>query len=192
MRFNKLNSIHSHHLSYHAVLPGVEVVGRVTVVVTNSPQSFHWDGYGFILHIPKNSLPAGLTQCTLDVIASLAGQYLLPNNHQMVSPAYWVRPYPFCTFQKPLSLEIQHCAKVTSTTELIFIRAVCTQEKLPYEFSEVKEKGSFSEQSLFGSLQVYSFSGYGVAGKHEPGEEVEKLYFASSFSRSLQPLIASS
>ena len=64
---------------------GVEVCGETTVVVTNVPQSYAWAGYGLKLHIPKGSLPVGMEQCTINIKASLAGQYEFPENTHLVS-----------------------------------------------------------------------------------------------------------
>ncbi len=55
----------------HIDLRGVDVLARTTVIVTNSPQTFHWVGYGFKLTIPQGSLPDGVDQCRLDIKASV-------------------------------------------------------------------------------------------------------------------------
>ena len=157
-------------------LPGVEVVGRTSVVVTNSGQSFYWSGYGFKLHSPPGSLPSGVDQCVLHIYASLAGQYQLPDNVVLVSAVFWVRCDPPCRFKQKLTIELQHCAKMTSSTKLTFVRAVCSQESLPYTFKKLEGRGSFSGQSSYGSLELDHFSGVGVAG-----EDVERLYTASLY-----------
>ena len=64
-------------------LPGVEVVGHTSVVVTNSGQSFNWSGYGFKVYSPPGSLPSGMDQCVLHIYVSLAGQYQLPDKQYM-------------------------------------------------------------------------------------------------------------
>ena len=144
-------------------------------MVTNSGQSFYWSGYGFKLYSPPGSLPSGVDQCVLHIYASLAGQYQLPDNVVLVSAVFWVRCDPPCRFKQNLTIELQHCAKMTSSTKLTFVRAVCSQESLPYTFTKL-EHGSFSEQSSYGSLELDHFSGVGVAG-----EDVERLYTASLY-----------
>ena len=151
-------------------------MGRTSVMVTNSEQSFHWTGYGFKLHISKDSLPAGMDQCVLHIIASIAGQYQFPDNSDLFSAVYWVRSEPLCRFQQPLTVDLQHCANVTSSTNLTFVRAVCSQKNLPYTFKKLEGRGSFSVQSSYGSLQLNHFSGIAVTG-----ENVGRLYTASLY-----------
>ncbi len=76
----------------HTDLLGVEVMGRTTFVITNSMDQFNWKEYGFGLTVPANSLPAGVDQCQLDIMASTVGKYQFPDNHQLVSGVFWVRP----------------------------------------------------------------------------------------------------
>ncbi len=147
------------------------------MIVTNSPQTFHWVGYGFKLTIPQGSLPAGIDQCRLDIKASVAGQYQFPENLQLVSGVFWVRPLPLCQFKQQLVVEINHCARITSSTmKLSFVRARCSQESLPYTFKQLEGRGSFSEHSSYGSLELNQFSGLAVTG-----EDVEKRYTASLY-----------
>ena len=146
------------------------------MIVTNSAQSFYWSGYGFKLNIPPGSLPADVNQCELYITASLAGQYKLPDKQELVSGVFWVQPVPPCRFHPQLTVEIQHSAKITSYTNLTFVRAVCSQESLPYTFKKLEGRGSFSAQSSYGSLELDHFSGVGVVG-----EDVERLYTASIY-----------
>ncbi len=60
-------------------------------------------------------------------------------------------------------MEIQHCAKITSSTKLSFVRACCSQKHLPYTFEVVDSHASFSEHSSYGVLEINHFSGYGNA-----------------------------
>ena len=146
------------------------------VIVTNSPQTFHWVGYGFKLTIPQGSLPAGVDQCRLDIKASVAGQYQFPDNLQLVSGVFWVRPHPSGQFQQQLTVEIQHCAKMTSSTKLSFVRAHCSQEILPYTF-KLEGRGSFTEHSSYGCLSVNHFSSLAIAAEGD----VDLLYVASLY-----------
>ena len=157
-------------------LPGVEVVASTSVIVTNSPQVFHWEGYGFNLHIPQDSLPAGVDQCQLDIKASVAGKYNFPCNLQLVSGVFWVHSHPPGQFQQLLTVEIQHCAKMNSTAKLSFVRAPCSQKNLPYTFKQLEGSGSFIEKTSYGLLELKNFSGLAVAG-----ENVERVYTASLY-----------
>ena len=125
--------------SIHTDLPGVEVVGRTSVVVTNSGQSFYWSGFGFKLHSPPGSLPSGVDQCVLHIYASLAGQYQLPDNVVLVSAVFWVRCDPPCPFKQKLTLEIQHCGIVNASTKFTFVQASSRgRNQSKYTFSEME------------------------------------------------------
>ena len=152
-------------------------------MVTNSGQSFYWSGYGFKLHSPPGSLPSGVDQCVLHIYASLAGQYQLPDNVVLVSAVFWVRCDPPCRFKQKLTIELQHCAKMTSSTKLTFVRAVCSQESLPYTFKKLEGRGSFSEKSSYGNLEVNGFSGHGLAAE----DDVVKSYIASLWYKCRNP-----
>ena len=154
------------------------------MTVTNLAQYFYWSGYGFKINIPPSSLPADVEKCVLHIYVSLAGHYQLPDNEmQLVSAIFWVRPDPLCHFRQQLTVEIQHCAKMTSSTKLTFVRAVCSQKSLPYTFTKVKlGSGSFSMMSSYGLLEVNHFSGYAVAGK-----DIQRNYVASLFYRREDP-----
>ena len=153
------------------------------MIITNSSQTFVWYGHGFKLHIPQGSLPAGIDRCRLDIMASVAGDYQFPDNLQLVSGVFWVRPYPPGPFQQLLAVEIQHCsAKSTSSTNLSFVRARCSQENLPYTFKHVERRGSFADQTSYGSLELNQFSGLAVTG-----EDVERVYTASLYYLGSEP-----
>ena len=93
-------------------LRGVEVCGEMTVVVYSSHnQQITWPGYGLRLNIPKGCLPAGMEQCTINIMASIAGQYESPDSFHPVSPVFWLRCEDVHKFITPITLEIQHCAK---------------------------------------------------------------------------------
>ncbi len=149
-------------------LPGVEVIGRTTFIVTNAADRFNWTEHGFKLTVPPNSLPAGVDQCQLDIIASTAGDYQFPVDHQLVSGVFWVRPSAPGRFRQQLAMEIQHCAKITSSTKLSFVRASCSQITRPYVFKPFRSRYCFFEQK--GAVFVNHFSGYAetVEGEESP------------------------
>ena len=152
-------------------------------MITNSAQSFYWTGYGFKLYTPPGSLPDGVDHCVLYITVSLAGQYKLPDGQELVSAIFWVRHDPTCRFKQKLTVEIQHCAKITSSTKLTFVRAVCSQKSLPYTFKKLEGQGSFSGQSSYGCLEVNHFSGLGITAE----EDVDKSYIASLWYKCRNP-----
>ena len=144
-----------------AHLRGAEVVAETTFTLTPEAQSFEFTGYGFKLHVPEGSLPAEVSETQLNVRVSLSGQFQLPSNCELISAVYWVScPHKFT---KPLVVEIQHCAALSSDEQceqITFVRTMCTQKELPYTFTE--EGGVFSHHSSYGILSLSYFSGLGV------------------------------
>ena len=148
-----------------AHLRGAEVVAETTFTLTPEAQSFEFEGYGFKLHVPEGSLPVKVSETRLNVRVSLSGQFRMPPNCELVSAVYWLMcPHKFT---KPLVVEIQHCAALSSDEQceqLTFARTKCTQKELPYTFTEL-EGGVFSHHSSYGSLSLFHFSGFGVFRK---------------------------
>ena len=171
------------------VLRGVEVIAETTFVVTNKPQSFVWQGYGFKLHFPGGCLPEGTKECTINIKASLAGQYKFPETSHLVSAVFWLRCESRCmTFAKPISMEIQHCAREKNISKLCFMKAFCSPKKLPYDFEPQKDRDScFNKSSSYGVIELDSFSGVAVIQK---GSE-DREYAAKLFYRMQNPTIAS-
>ena len=129
-------------------------------MITNYSQTFIWEGFGLKLYIPQGCLPAGVEQCTININASLAGQYEFPQNSYLHSAVFWLRCEPKCAFTKALTLEISHCAKSENSSKLSFIRAVCSQEQLPYSFEHIG--GDFNSHSSYGVINLDRFSGIGA------------------------------
>lgn len=158
-------------------MPGVDVVGQTSLVVTSSAQTFQWTGYGFNLHVPMDSLPADVDHCILYMYASISGQYEFPDNQELVSAIYWVRCVPSCQFKRPLTAEFQHCAKKDYCNNLTFVRAFCSQKILPYTFKIVEGCGTFTDESSYGIIHLNHFSGWAVTGEGP----IERLYTASLY-----------
>ena len=149
------------------------------MVVTNDPQSFAWEGYGLKIDIPQGCLPASVKQCTINIKASLAGQYEFPENTHLVSAIFWLCCEPRCKFTVPVSLEIQHCARPENISKLAFVKALCSQESLPYTFRQ-QQGGRFTNSSSYGVLQLESFSGAGVVQEEsEDREYIARLFYQS-------------
>ena len=86
----------------------------------------------------------------------------MPPDCELISAVYWV--YSPHKFTKPLTVEIQHCAVLSSDqqcSQLTFISTKCTQKELPYSF-KTRDGGVFSHHSSYGSLSLTQFSGVGV------------------------------
>ena len=172
-----------------AHLRGAEVVAETTFILTPEAQSFEFTGYGFKLYVPESSLPAKVSETWLNVRVSLSGQFRVPPNCELVSAVYWLScPHKFT---KPLVVEIQHCAALSSDEEceqLTFVRTMCTQKELPYTFTE--EGGVFSCHSSYGSLSLTHFSGVGIGRRR--GGKVHRRRKAQSAPHKVQPVPSAS
>ena len=143
-------------------LRGANVVAQTTFTLTQETQNLQFEGYGFKLHVPEGSLPAEVSQAKLTVRVSLSGQFQMPPDCELISAVYWV--YSPHKFTKPLTVEIQHCAVLSSDqqcSQLAFVSTKCTQKELPYMF-RMRDGGVFSHRSSYGSLSLTQFSGFGI------------------------------
>ena len=151
-----------HSLNFTEHLRGAEVVAQTTFTLTQEAQNFQLEGYGFKLHVPEGSLPVEVSETKVMVKVSLSGQFQMPPDCELLSAVYWV--YTSHKFIKPLTVEIQHCAVLSSDqqcSQLAFVSTKCTQKELPYLF-RIRDGGVFSCHSLYGSLSLSRFSGFGV------------------------------
>ena len=149
----------------------MDITGETNLLVTNDAQTFHWVGYGLKLHIPAASLPAGVEKSSIEIRASLAGQYQLPENTTLISAVYWIK----CAVKlaQLLTLELQHCGKHSSNSPFSFVVTKRSQKELPYQFTLLKG-GEFNFHSSYGSITLSHFCGLGVV---QEGSE-EQLYCA--------------
>ena len=156
-------------------LPGVEECSETSLVVSSSQgQLVEWSGLK--LHVHARSLPEGIDQCTIYIKVSLAGEYEIPENCSLVSAIFWLRCEPQCTFAKPITVEIQHCSSKQDLSRLKIVRAYCNQKQLPYKFKPLG--GRFDADTPYGTIEVKSFSGFGVT---EEGPVIERLYYNQLF-----------
>ena len=136
------------------------MAGETEFTISTEGGSFHWEGYGLRLHVPKDSLPAGMEECKINIGVSLSGQFQLPEGTDLLSPVFWISAP--CKFTKPVTLEITEDEAVLSN--LSFVSAKCSQRDLPYTFTTMGG-GVFTTNSTYGSIQLSHFSGVGVTGR---------------------------
>ena len=160
-------------------LRGVEVCGEQTIVVYSSHATqFTWEGFGLKLHFHGGSLPAGMEQCTINIKASLTGRYEFPDNYHLVSAIFCLRCETVHKFTRPITVEIQHCARSENVAKLNlnFVRAVCSQKQLPYTFKQLG--GDFTSHSSYGVIELNSFSGLAVTQEgSEDREYCSRLFY---------------
>jgi hypothetical protein len=155
----------------------VSVCGETTLVISNSvSQHLEWKRFGLRINAHEQSLPSGVDQCTIKVMISTAGHYDLPENAHLVSAVFWFQCKPLCKFRKPITIEIQHCAKPENTAKLKFVKAFCNQKPLPYSFKHI-EGGHFHASSSYGVLDLDSFSGVAISQEGS----ADKLYRAKAY-----------
>ena len=147
------------HAEYSNFL-GVEIVGQKELVVTNKAMDFQWKDHEFKLHIPENALPEGIPEYAINIKASLAGQFELPEGYELVSAVYWVATPG--KFRRPVTIEVQHCASFSNPSHLHFVSTSCAQKSLPYKF-RFMDGGAFILGSKYGALSTTHFSGNGIA-----------------------------
>ena len=145
-------------------LRGIEVCGEMSVVIYSShDQQITWPGFGLRLFFLEGCLPAGMEQCTINIKTSIAGQYEFPENFHLVSAIFWFQCEAVQKFIRPITVEIQHCAKSEGDEciKLHFVRAVCCQKQLPYTFKQLPG-GVFTNHSSYGVTELNRFSGVGI------------------------------
>ena len=141
------------------------MITSTTVVITDKRKSFTWKGYGlklrsfrpYPLHVSDKCLPVDIPRCKITVMVSIAGQYDFPENYHPVSAIFWLRCESLCNFVKPVTIEIDHCAKRTNASKLYFVRAKCSQNELPYIFRKLRE-GVFNQHTSYGVVELHIVS----------------------------------
>ena len=142
-------------------------MNSTVVSVTTSEQYFNWKGYGLHLYIPEGALPLEIEACTISIDASVEGNYVFPENSYPVSAIYWFCCVPRCKFLRPITLEIQHCAKQQNLQTLSFVKARSVEGQSEVKFNKAfgfcsTYRGVFPNHCSFGFIQLDSFCGYGV------------------------------
>ena len=148
--------------------------------ITQKRQS--WSSSGLKLHIPENSLMPYTPFCVLHIYSSTSRMFYFPQGHELVSAVYWIHSTPSCNFVKAFTMEIQYCAKPKLASKLSFVRSTTFHSG----FLKLST-GIFKEGSMFGTLEIDTFSGYAIT--HDG--PVERLYSVSLFylGRTLQSWI---
>ena len=160
----------------------MDVCAETSLRVTNTPQNYVWEGYGLKLGIPKSCLPPGTEQCTIHIKASVSGEYEFPDNLHPVSAIFWLRCEPSCRFRLPLSVDIQHCGKSGDISKLSIVKALCSQENLPYCFKKPHQRSRFydEDESSYGAIELSSFSGVCVTKEgSQDNQYVASLFYLS-------------
>jgi hypothetical protein len=137
-------------------IPGVQIASRKVFVIKGDELQFHnWEDYGLKISISKGTLPSNET-AQISVAATVGGQFIFPENMQLVSAIYAVSESQ--SFLKPLKFEIQHCVKIVRPSQATFLKFAIAHDNAapPYKF-EIVEGGKFPVNSYYGSIHRTKF-----------------------------------
>ena len=168
------------HENHFTDFVGMEVLYWTLLEVTNKKQFLELEQHGLKVFIPENSLPVGTRACTLTIGVSISGKFKFPDSRNVVSAIYAFHLSDEVRLVKPLKIEMQHCAKVSSPESILVARASCKDESFPYKFEVLSGKMVTLHQDScmdkqFVGLDLQYFSLYSILSE-EP-----KLYTAILF-----------
>ena len=148
----------------------MDLTAETSLLVTNSEQQFTWHEYGLNIHIPENSLPEGVQQCSIHIKANLTLEGLhLPQDTHLVSAVYSFKCSPKRQFVKHLTLEIQHCAKLENNEELSFVRSTSGSNFQIIESRDVLSENvyysHFPRHTSYGFVELDKFCKFGIIQK---------------------------
>ena len=158
------------------------MLAEKVVQVTNEEQHIVWEGYGLRLHIPPNSLPEDLNQCSIKIEVALSGNFQLPEDGVLVSAIYsFSHDLGDKELRRSVTLEMQHCANASVLNDLCVVRAVgaihpCKFEKFP--------GADFNRSDGYGAINLRRFSIFSefvrrVRSFFSPFEYIAKLYYTT-------------
>ena len=167
--------------------PGIlfsEGVKRATITTTQT--NIDLEEVGISLSIPENSLSSTDPPLKLEVQPCFSGPFVVPEDVELVSPAYIVKPSRKVVFEKNVLVKIWHHANLETEEDcedMVFLSASTSPEyrgDTPvYAFKKIRTKGSFrpGEEQALGQLSLKHFCtlAVGKKRKHEnDGPESEE------------------
>ena len=148
----KVGCVCQYTIDHSANLREVEKIGEEVFNIDvdgESSQAIEWKDHGLKIVIPVGSLPR---HNEIAIVALAAGRFEFPSGTQLVSGVYAIA----CSekLNRPIQLSIQHCVDLQKPEQaklLSFMRAKCSQYKLPYTFKHL-DGGKFPLDSKYGSI----------------------------------------
>ena len=136
------------------------IIAEKTIQVTNEEQNIVWEEYGLRLHIPSNSLPEDCSQFELKMAVSRSGQYKLEEDMPVSVVYLFNHELGDKDLRQPITLEMQHCAKISALSNLSIVRADDNSD-VPYGFQAIPG-GVFGDDgyAMIKLRQLCSFSVY--------------------------------
>ena len=132
---------------------GVVVEEQLFLAKGGNQQYYEWEECGLFLYIPENAI-SPLSSCEVRVSALAGGDFIFPDDYELVSAVYAV------TFshslQHAIVIELQHCVDLQTRKHVDFMSfAVASPLPIPgsYKFIPIKG-GRFNVQDRFGSIEA--------------------------------------
>ena len=148
-------------------ISNVHIAGKKLFLIQGDhAQSLNWEEYGLRIGVLKGTLKSTET-AEVVVVALVGGQFVLPENTELVSAVYAI--FVSKPLLQPLKLDIQHCVSIDTeehSTYLSFATAA-NVDVIPYQFV-LKEGGQFSSKSQYGSIFLSQFSRWGIVKAKAP------------------------
>ena len=148
--------------------------------VTNEEQHVIWERYGLRLHIPPNSLPEDLYQCSLKIKVALSGDFLLPEDGILVGAVYsFSHDLGDKELRRSVTLEMQHCVNTSALSGLCVVRAM----DVPCKF-EFFPGADFNHSDGYGAINLRQFSLFSTFLKRvrsffSPLEYCARIYYTN-------------
>ena len=133
---------------------------QIRIKITNKEDHIECKEYGFMLHIPENSLPRGHTHCNITITVALSGEFQFPENSVPVSAIYELTTDLKEDFTELLTLIIQHCARENLCDALHMVTAT-SNSPLPYCFHSL-EHGMFMRHDSYGAVTLRHFTLFAI------------------------------
>ena len=141
-----------------------EIVGWTSFVIIGSEaQVFHWKGFGFKLHVPRNALDARVSNCIIFVKAFIPNKNLeLPENSQLISAIYHISMPSPNMLRKAVDIEIEHCYKLNEGKPKMIQFVTSTSALLETAIFSYIDGGRFPIDSTYGRIKLYHFSWFAI------------------------------
>ena len=164
--------------------PGILFVdGTKRVTVTTEKMTVDLEEVGIHLSIPDNALSSTDPPLQLEIQPCFSGPFVVPQDIELVSPVYIVKPSRKVTFEKEVLVKIWHHANLESERDcedMVFLSASTTpvfEEETPsYIFREIKgTKGFFNlgEEHLTGQIALKHFCDMALGKRRHTDSENE-------------------
>ena len=143
----------------------------------------HEDDAGISISIPEGSISPD-ESVDLLIQPCFSGSFEVPKDMEPASPAYFIKTSKKIELKRPLTMRMQHSAKLQSEEDcknMVFLRASsdpeCRGSNPVYVFREVEgARGTFNEGSQFGEVILTHFSWWKLFSRKKGRKNVSISY----------------